>query len=512
MPDETSVVAPDAAPGGSSRVESPTRRFDMMSLRRSIPAGVVCLMVVAYTAYFAELTLEVHHGLGTSTYDSALYDQGIWLMSRFQTPFVTLMGRNLMGDHTSLILVLLVPLYWLFPAAGTMFFVQAFVIGAGAIPIFLYARRRLDSSWLAIVMAAAYLIHPAVSFTNLENFHPDAFLGLLVGAALYAALERKWRMYALFVVLSLLVKEDVSLVIVPLGIWVAIVRDRRIGLLTVFGSIAFMLVAMFVVMRSLIGVPTRNGWRIPFGGMAGLIRTAASDPMSLVDHLRSDGRPWYVWQLTAPMGLMFLRKPGIALISAVVIFTNVLSVFWYQFQIGYHYSLIIVPGLVMGTTYALGSIRMNGKWNRRQAVLVLAICSTLTAYAWAPLPFTRYDMSHWASDHPVAQEARDIIADIPANGVVAAHYQLTPHLAHRAQIYMFPNPFRVSMYGPDVAQEGTRIDDLAESVEFLVLQVNKSEESAFDFAVIRPAFELVDSNTSWELWRRIPEVPLPPLP
>ncbi len=78
--------------------------------------------------------------------------------------------------------------------------------------------------------------------------------------------------------LSLLVKEDVSLVIVPLGIWVAIRRDRRIGLLTVFGSLAFMAVAMLLVMRSLIGVPTRNGWRIPFGGPRGLVDTAITNP------------------------------------------------------------------------------------------------------------------------------------------------------------------------------------------------------------------------------------------
>ena len=86
---------------------------------------------------------------------------------------------------------------------------------------------------------------------------------MFVGFAIYAALERKWRLYVVFVVLSLLVKEDASLVIVPLGIWVAVKRDRRIGLLTIVGSIAFMLVAMYLVMRSLIGVPTRNGMADP---------------------------------------------------------------------------------------------------------------------------------------------------------------------------------------------------------------------------------------------------------
>jgi uncharacterized membrane protein len=52
-------------------------------------------------------------------------------MSRFKTPFVTLMGRNLMGDHTSFILVLLVPLYWFAPGVGVLLFSQSAVIDPG---------------------------------------------------------------------------------------------------------------------------------------------------------------------------------------------------------------------------------------------------------------------------------------------------------------------------------------------------------------------------------------------
>ena len=324
---------------------------------------LLVVAVAVYTWYFTKRSLDIHHALGTSSYDSALYDQGMWLLSRFEAPFSTLMGRNLFGDHASFILLLLVPFYWIAPGAWIMFFFQSLAIGAGAIPVFLYGRKRLGSEWFALVGAATYLLHPAVGWTNLENFHPDAFLGVFVGFAIYAALESKWRLYAVFVVLSLLVKEDASLVLVPLGVWVAIKRDRRIGLLTIGGSIAFMLVAMYVVMRNLIGVPTRNGWRIPFGGPRGVIDTAITNPTDLVDHLTSEDRPWYLWQMTAPFAWLFLRLPSVAAISALVLFTNVLSTFWYQHQIEYHYSLVAVPALAIGTVYAIGAVRDRVVWS-----------------------------------------------------------------------------------------------------------------------------------------------------
>ena len=85
--------------------------FDRV-LRASKPTLLVWTVVALYATYFSVRTVGVHRGLGTSAYDFALYDQGIWLISRGDTPFVTLMGRNLFGDHSSFILLLLVPFYW----------------------------------------------------------------------------------------------------------------------------------------------------------------------------------------------------------------------------------------------------------------------------------------------------------------------------------------------------------------------------------------------------------------
>ena len=484
----------------------------------SAPQVLLAGAVLIWTWYFSVRSLNIHHALGTATYDSALYDQGMWLLSQFDAPFVTLMGRNMFGDHTSFILVFLVPLYWIAPGAWIMFTAQSAAIAAGAIPVFLYARRRLGSEWCALIAAGTYLLHPAVGWTNLENFHPDAFLGVFVGFAIYAALERKWRMYTVFVVLSVLVKEDVSLVIVPLGIWVAIRRDRRIGVLTVLGSVAFMAVAMFVVMRSLIGVPTRNTWRIPFGGVRGVIDTTITNPTQLVEHLRSDGRPWYLVQMTAPFAWLFARLPDVAMISALVLFTNILSTFWYQYQIDYHYSLIAVPALAIGTVYAIGAIRDRvvkirgrslGVRSTPLALGALAAATLLTAYLWAPMPWGRTPMFYGNTDNIYATTARELFELIPDDAVVSTNYRLTPHLAYRHEIYQFPVPFRVLLYGPDASMEGQRLDDRSERVEFVMLPVQLDDSLTDDWRAVEDAFTVVARDEVWVLYERNRNVPLP---
>ena len=207
-----------------------------------------------YATYFSVRTAGVHNGLGSSAYDFGLYDQGIWLLSRGHSPFVTLMGRNLFGDHSSFILVLLIPLYWVVSSTALLFIVQSIVIAVGALPVYWFSRDRLRSEALAAVLAGVYLIHPSIGWTNLENFHPDAALGTLIAFAVWSANAKRWGWYWVAVGLSLAVKEDVAFVLIPLGIWVAFRIDRKRGLLTSIVSLVTMLMMFLVVMRSFTGV------------------------------------------------------------------------------------------------------------------------------------------------------------------------------------------------------------------------------------------------------------------
>ena len=485
----------------------------MKSWLRSRDPGLLALggVIVLFTVYYGSVTLNIHHGLGTAAYDSGLYDQGLWMMSRFRAPFVTTMGRNLLGDHTSFILFVLVPFYWVAPGAWILFWSQVAVIGLGAVPVYLYARDSLQSSKIGLFFAVAYLVHPAVLGAVFENYHPDSFLGLFVPLALWAALSSRWGWYVVGVVGALLVKEDVALVIVPLGVWVALNRQKRVGLITIGAAVATTLIAMFVVMRSLIGVPTRNAWRIPFGGPTGFLSAVFTQPRDVVTYFTSEDRPWYLWQMMLPLGFQFIRRPGVAAISALVLFTNVLSTYWYQFHVQYHYSIVAVPALVFGTVWAIQKLPDSGLGGRRVALACVVVCAVLSAVLWSPIPKGRAMPSYWPPSHPVAVAAREVVDVVPDEAVVAAHYRIAPHLAYRDEIYQFPTPFRAVLYGVGLELEGTRLDERAERVEFLVLQKDLSTEAAADFAVIDDAFDEYFSNEYWVVWKRNSAAALPPL-
>ncbi len=449
--------------------------------------------------YLAALSIELHRGLNTSAYDFGLYDQGIWLLSRFHSPFVTLMGRNLFGDHTSFVLIFLVPFYWVFGSSSFLLVVQSLLISAGAIPVFLYARERLESECGATIFVIVYLIHPATVWIGLENFHPDAFLGLFVGTAIYAALEKKWRLFFVSVLLSLSVKEDVALVIIPLGVWIAIRRSRSVGLVTATVSLWYMILAIFGIQQGINGVPFRNSWRIPFGGIGGLIKTIFSEPGKLVSHFVSDSRPFYLLQLFLPFAFLFVVVPEVAAISLFVIGVNILSTFWYQFHIEYHYSFVVLPALVFGTVYAIGHLSLKF---RRWLIGVCLVTSLFSAFIWSPLPGARTEIAYNGSRHPMVVAATEAMSKVPRAAIISAYHPLTAHLARRQRIYAFPVPFKRALYGLDVFAEGDVLP-FATEIEFVILPTDMDEAMQQIWATVASDFEVTFANSWWVVYRRI---------
>jgi len=464
----------------------------------SLWTWTVVLLCVCSTVATTRLQWDIHRGLGTSSFDVGLYDQGIWLLSRFEAPFVTLMGRNLLGDHASLILLLVAPLYWIWPGTETLLALQSFVVAAGALPIYFFARRHLNSAALGCAFAVVWLVNPAVNGTIFENYHPDSFLGLFVPVAIVSALTKRWRWYWVAVILSLLVKEDVVLVIVPLGAMLAIRGETRRGILTIGVAISAALLGMFVLMKNLIGVPTRNGWRIPFGGFSGFIKESFTNPTNVIEYLTSEGRLMYWWKMFAPFALLSLLAPEVAMISVLVLVGNTVSNFWYQFHIEYHYSLVAVPALLIATIVGVGRL---GVGLRRGLVVVVVVSSLWSASVWSYVPFRLDKYPHWGAEHPVAAAADEMYAAIPPKAKISVFHSTAPHLAHRKEIYQFPNPFRIVMYGPDTSTEGQR-SPLADGIEFVLLPRVLDKENLKDWNDVSADFYEYKANNYWQLFAR----------
>ena len=450
-------------PGPTDRV----RRRIETDLRRLVPYLPVIVLMGAYIVRFSLLSVQVQDAYGAPGFDMGIFDQGVWLLSRFHAPFVTVMGRNLFGDHTSFILLLAVPLYWVWPHAQALLVLQTCLLAAAAVPIYVLALRRTASVAIAAGLAAAYLLNPALQNGNLEQFHPECFLVLSLALAIYAAVESKPLLLGLAVAASLLVKEDTALLIVPLGVWVYFRRDHRWGTRIVVAAVAWMVFAYAVVIQSLLGTMTFYANRIPFGGLGGMVYTLIAHPVRFWRYARSQGRLFYLWQMAIPFGLVFLFAPEVTAIGILTLAENVLSNFGYMHQIVYHYSLPLVPVLALGTVFAVA--RLNTSRRRFVATSVVLVTAFFSCWLWGLAPFSRQAYPHANPNSPQVHAIDTTLNLVPPNAVVSAYYPYVSHLDHRTRIYQWPTPFSAQYWGL-YTQEGKRLP-FANQVQYVVIPV-----------------------------------------
>jgi uncharacterized membrane protein len=440
------------------------------------PVVVLVLLIAGYALYYGLWSVRKYHAYAAPAFDMSIFDQGVWLLSRFKDPFVTILGLNLFGDHVVFIMAFFVPLYWIWPSPETLLVVQAMALAVGGFPIYLIGRRVLKSRWLALIPTFAYLLYPALGWLNLENFHPDALEVPLALFALYFMTRGSWRRYFVMVVLLMLCKEDTWLFLVPLGIYVAVRYNWKVGCVTIGLAVGWFLIAFFGIQPALSGVTagSLDSWRIPFGGMGGLIKETFTQPWEVVGYMITPEKVKYLFQLLTP--LLFLPLlDWRSLIALPVLFFNLISTFWYQSNLQYHYTSLLIPVLCVSAIFGLERFRkLKVRWS---LVLVGLVVTVACGYFWGPLPGSRTPSSFPDPNTPVCVAANEALTYIPEGAVVAADDSFAAHLALRELIYIFPNPYSASYWGDD-SLKGQRLPG-ADKVEYvMVTPAGLGEEGA----------------------------------
>jgi len=208
----------------------------------------------AYAWVFANLAINTHHGFHMRLIDLGIYDN-VFFQSSHGRPLGCsfLRGGTHATAHFDPILVILSPLYRLWPRAEFLLTLQAVWCGAGVIAAYLIGRHQLNSRLWGLVWAVVYAVHPALHGANLYEFHSLTLLFTPLLFALYFLLSGKLRLYYVMLAVLLIVREDVSLVLCFVGLYALISGEpgyKRAGWITILVSLVYLVVAKTVFMSA----------------------------------------------------------------------------------------------------------------------------------------------------------------------------------------------------------------------------------------------------------------------
>ena len=369
-----------------------------------------------------------------STSDIYLYQQMLW--SSLHGPafaHVAEEGGCHFAVHNSPALLLLLPIYALWPSGVPLVVLQA-AAAALALPLaYRLLAPRVGERWAALGMVGFALL-PGVLGPAFGKFHETSFaLPLLLGAVLALEQGRGRRFAACCLGLGLL-RETFGLVVAILGVGAWLSRRRRWGAAALAAGLGWLALSYLVVMPACVTPGTRTPYRELYGQLGAtpgaMVRTAASRPALILHELGRPANRIWADQLSSPFGalLPLCHWQGWLAAGEVLTITAARSgTPWPVRDLFCHYTALISAALWLGLVGALAGAGRRWGWSRR--VLGAALAASLLFAAAATLPMVPATLKHLEPGQAAARTR--LLARLPAGAEVAAPYDVLPFVAHR---------------------------------------------------------------------------------
>jgi len=440
---------------------------------------------------FAALSVLRHRAFATGRFDLGNMVQAVWWTAHGHPLEMTnLHGQQIsrLAAHVDPILALYGPLWWIWPSPDLLLVTQALAIAAGAWPVYLLARKHLGSSRAGLGFALAYLLYPATGWLTLNEFHPVALATPLLLLAFWYLDNDRLLPFAVFAVAAAACKEEIALVVAGFGVWYAVTRRSwLVGGVVAGLGVAWSAIAIGVVIPHFhsTGESDFYGRYSEVGGSAaGIVKTALTDPVRILDAALSTRDLRYLLQLVLPLAALSLLAPLLLVAALPELAINLLSATPTQTSIRFHYTAGLIPPLVIAAVF--GAKRLN-RWTFPVAAAVV-IAALLGNYRLGPIPGWRHipgGETFQATAARVTEHDRiaaRALSLIPKSAVVSATNTLGAHLSARKRVLSFPFVQDATWIAADETQPGyaDRYAPLPTAVELAALRRNPDWRLVFE--------------------------------
>jgi uncharacterized membrane protein len=462
---------------------------------------IVWLCFAAYVIVFVAMNWQLYRGLRLPHGDSAMYEEHLWNVLHGKG-FRSYLDQGIfLGEHVQVIHLALIPSYVMWPSQMLLELCDSLLLAASCIPVYWIARRHSGQSRAAIWLGAACLLYFPLQFLDiaidLKTFRPN---GLGIPCLLFALdqLERRrFKAFCLFAIVALSAQEDYSIVLAPLGVWIALALSRArsngvessaaphkvnwrafaFGLGVALFSAVYLVVVTRVVMAyfrhgqesHIVSYFSKFGKTLPE-----IARTMATEPARLWEAFVNAHSAEYALMLLAPLGFLSLFSPG-RLAVAVPLFLTLCLNEVIDSPL-HHVHAAAVPILLWSAAAGLGTVARGFGWGRWWRRLVsdsgfagsrtrwwarFACASALTTgvfYGLSPLSIGFWDPDsgfYWRDLYVVGKRAQlfpRVLEQIPSpEARVASTDFVHPRFTHFARSYDYSRyPRAVNNYQPGV--------------------------------------------------------------
>ncbi len=470
------ATVPPAVPQSDSRVSesllpdpsaAPRRKRELSGAYRDPFIWVTSLVV--FGAYLA-ISLFRLLQLNPSSWDLAIYTEYVKQAASGHAPVadVRTAGFNLLGDHFQPIVMVIAPLFRVFPSPATLVAVQALLAALSVFPVSQAAREKFGGSGIGPSRAIAVAYGFSWGLQQMANFdfHEIAFAVPLLAFSLSALVRGRIKAAVWWALPLVFVKEDQGFTVAAIGLYLAIAGMRaadpdgrrriKAGQVLVIWGFAWSFLAIGVIIPHFNPAHQYDYWSdggiLAPGGHPTVTGLIGQFFHAWPDKLQT------IVMLLLPTAFIALRSPLVLIAgpSLLLRFLSTNSSYWGTF---WHYNATVMPiifiaaidamariGAVMDAEGPAGSASWaSGSQGVRRAVLAgarrygaaMMLAITVPLAFQFPLSTLWNAQSYRISSHVKAADTA--IAKVPDGATVQATLDLLAPLAARTDTFWIGN-------------------------------------------------------------------------
>lgn len=402
----------------------------------------ITILFLVFSLVFSLFSIIRHNHFQSQGIDFSIYDQSLWLYSKFENPHNTIGNLHDLADRFRPIMLPLSSLYWFTNNERVLLVFQSVILASAVFPIWLLAKNNVPRI-LAIIIAFLYVDFVGIQSAIAYDFHEMAILPFFLALLFYLIHKESWKSFFVILVICLGIREHVGLLLSTLGfyIWTS-KRKGKIALSTFLISILWSLVAIKVAMPFL-GQRTYSSFVLGGDTLEEALLGYITKPYLII------GQFFYPLEKMSVLFWSFLSFGMIPFVSI-----QLLPIIIFQFAsrfldtlhpirwtIYYHYSVELAVLLAVSTIYGVKRLSIKFKKFTVSPYLIasfLILAHTITNISlYAPLKnllkINFYKSAPWMKNNNL------ILSLVPEDASVATQNNLVPHLSHRKEVYLLPN-------------------------------------------------------------------------
>jgi len=409
-------------------------------------------------------TSFILHSNFHTIFEIGIAEQSLWNTIQGEFFYSVSAADNYFSNHNSAILIFMLPFYYLASSIFTLFILLNISILLGVIPIYKLAKEKINHK-SGIIFAISYLLFPAFYYSNLRSFHPIMIIIPFIAWSIYFFETNQDKKGLLFLFIAMLANETFSLTVIMFGIYLLLVKRKRIGLTTIFlGIIWFLFSTKFVIPFFSYG----NNYafiEVIYGHLgstpAEIIGTIITNPLYAISYGNLNLKIIYLKVFFEHNLFLSLLNPGMLLLTIPIFLQNIFSSSAYKYNYVAHYSYPLIPILfaasIIGVKRILNSklkiLNKLDKKKRMSYILFIMLffsifnfgihglqpllkdnCYLFESIGFECKPTTDIIGNSPKENYPII---KNFIQEIPKIASVSAQNHIFNHVSKRRETYLF---------------------------------------------------------------------------